>query len=73
MNTIEILKGKIRELQKKAQFDEKNAPKWVRTLSYIYIPDKEQNQKPTMNETLEQVFSSEFCKIFENPLLIEHL
>ena len=49
MNTIEILKGKIRELQKKAQFDEKNAPKWVRTLSYIYIPDKEQNQKPTMN------------------------
>ena len=51
----------------------KNARKKVRILSYIYIPDKERNQNPTMNETLGQVFSSEFCKVFKNPIFIEHL
>ena len=54
----------------------KEMPEHGQEFYLLYIPDKEQKQHPAtfiMNETPTHVFSNEFCEIFKNTLIIEHI
>ena len=48
---------------------------WVRILSFTYSwqGTEATARDIVMDETLVQVFSSEFCEIFKNTSFIEHL
>ena len=76
---IKLSKGRSEcydyDVQKRNEFDERNAGTWVRTLSFMYSWQglEATARNIITNETPAQVFSSEFCEIFKNTLLTEHL
>ena len=77
---VSIIQNFQREYQNTAkenrnEFNERNAGTRVKILSFIYYW---QGSEATacniiMNETLEQVFFKEFCKVVKNTLFTEYL